>query len=233
MIKADESRNLECPLKESGCPLVDELRLVKEEVRRLEDLSYMDTLTGYFNYRYLLTALEAEMERSRRTGLSTGLIMVDLDHFKGINDEFGHENGNLVLQRSSELWRKNLRRIDVPCRYGGEEFVIILPGSRLSQSVNVAERLRLVLESSPITLDGKPVKVTASFGVDSYSRRENVSVEEFIKRTDDFLLEAKAAGRNSVCYDRQKTIINETEITGDEREALYGTVGFGNEGSKS
>ena len=212
-----------CPLKNQGCPVVDELRRLKEEVKSLQELSQTDTLTGFYNFRYLLTALEGEMERTRRTGLSTALIMIDLDNFKLINDTYGHESGNKALQWSSRIWRENIRRIDIPCRYGGEEFAVILPGARLPQGVRTAERLRVVLGNSPVNLNSEVVRLTASFGVDTYGGRENLSVEAFIKRTDQFLLKAKAKGRNRVCYEESKTTVTPTEITDKERQALFMT----------
>ena len=212
-----------CPLKNQGCPVVDELRRLKQEVKRLQALSNTDTLTGLFNFRYLLTALEGEMERTRRTGLSTAFIMIDLDNFKRINDTYGHESGNRALHWTSRIWRENIRRIDIPCRYGGEEFAIILPGARLPQAIRTAERLRALLVDSPVNLNNELVRLTASFGVDAYRGRENLSVEAFIKRTDHFLLKAKAKGRNCVCYEEINTTIAPTEITDKEREALYAT----------
>ena len=168
----------------------------------------------------MLEALESELERTRRTGVHTGLIMIDLDHFKRLNDDYGHEAGNKALQWSSSLWRSNIRRIDMPCRYGGEEFSIILPGSRLTQVARAAERLRAALVGAPLRLNGDVVSLTASFGVDAYGEKEDLTVEEFIKRTDRYLLEAKSKGRNRVCFDENKVRVLSTEVMADEREAL-------------
>ena len=212
-----------CPLDSQECPVFDEVLRLREECKQLRELTQIDTLTGLFNLRYLLKALEGEMERTRRTGLTTGLIMSDLDHFKRINDIHGHECGNKALQWLSSIWRENLRRIDMACRYGGEEFVIILPGTRLPQAIHAAERLRLALENSPIKLNGKRVRLTASFGVDSYRGRKKLSVEKFIKRADRFLLEAKTKGRNRVCYDEDKITVAMEGLTHEEREALFAT----------
>jgi diguanylate cyclase (GGDEF)-like protein len=210
----------ECPLKEQVCPLVDRLQRLEEECARLQELTHIDELTGFFNYRYLLEALESELERTRRTGIPTGLIMIDLDNFKRLNDDYGHEAGNKALQWSSSLWRSNIRRIDMPCRYGGEEFSIILPGSRLTQAARAAERLRTALVGAPLQLNEEVVNLTASFGVDAYEEKENLSVEEFIKRTDQYLLEAKSKGRNRVCFDESKVRVVSTEVMADERKAL-------------
>jgi diguanylate cyclase (GGDEF)-like protein len=212
-----------CPSHNQECPVFDEVRHLREECKRLQELTQVDTLTGLFNFRYLMMALEGEMERTRRTGLSTGLIMSDLDHFKRINDTYGHECGNKALQWIGNIWHEKLRRIDMACRYGGEEFVVILPGTRLPQAIRAAERLRFALQSSPVKLNGKLVRLTASFGVDAYRGRKKLTVETFIKQTDHFLLEAKARGRNRVCYDDNKITVAMEGLTPDEREALFAT----------
>jgi len=210
----------ECPLKVEGCPLADEIRRLQDECKRIQKLSRVDSLTGLFNFGHLLYSLDAEMERTRRTGLLTGLIMLDMDHFKQINDTLGHDAGNQVLQRVGDILHGNLRRIDIPCRYGGEEFAVILPGTRLPQAIRVAERLRVDLENLPVEIDNKRVRLTASFGVDAYNGQGNISNEDFIKKADHFLLEAKVKGRNQVCYDESKVRIEATEVTGEERESL-------------
>ena len=212
-----------CPSNNQECPVFDEVRRLREECKRLQELTQVDTLTGLFNFRYLMVALEGEMERTRRTDLSTGLIMSDLDHFKRINDTHGHECGNEALQWIGKIWHEKLRRIDMACRYGGEEFVVILPGTGLPQAIRAAERLRFALENSPVRLNGKLVRLTASFGVDAYRGRKKLTVETFIKQTDHFLLEAKARGRNRVCYDENKLTEAVEGLTLDEREALFAT----------
>jgi two-component system cell cycle response regulator len=209
-----------CPLNEKGCPVLGELHQLKAECRRLQKLSQTDTLTGLYNFRYLMRTLETEMERTRRTGLPTGLIMIDLDHFKKVNDTYGHEAGNKTLRWSSQIFRETIRRIDAACRYGGEEFAIVLPGTRLPQAVQTAERLRTALDNSRLKLDTGEVALTASFGVDAYRGRSDLSVDDFVKRADRFLLEAKERGRNRVCYDESKVILTDTEVTEEERQAL-------------
>lgn len=219
----DQFRELQesCPLKNQECPVIDELRRLKEDCKRLQELSQTDALTGYFNFRYLLSALEGEMERTQRTGLFTSLVMIDLDYFKQINDTYGHESGNKALQWSTDIWRENIRRIDIACRYGGEEFAIILPGTRLPRAVHVAERLRIALADSPVELDGELVRLTASFGVDVYKGRENLSAKAFIERTDRFVFEGKAKGRNCVCFEEQEIAVVPTGVTDEEKKALF------------
>ncbi|NDY41806.1 GGDEF domain-containing protein [Dissulfurirhabdus thermomarina] len=208
-----------CPLG-ARCPVQDELTRLKEEHRRLTGLVQTDPLTGLFNLRHLMECLDRELERTRRTGLPTSLVMMDLDHFKAINDTHGHEAGNQALRWASGLWRKALRRLDVLCRYGGEEFVAILPATPLPRAVQTAERLRRALAETPMELDGRRVALTASFGVDVYLPRHTFSPEAFIKRTDAFLLAAKAAGRNRVHHRDLGAGTAPTALTPEERSAL-------------
>lgn len=222
LLGQDSSAPAACPLHDRDCPVQKELKRLKSECKRLQELSRTDPLTGFFNFRYLQTILSTEMERTRRSGLSTGLLMVDLDHFKRVNDTFGHEAGNKVLKWVSKTILENLRRIDMPCRFGGEEFAIILPVTRLPQAVNAAERLRRALEKSPTVVGKESLRVSASFGVDVYRGRIRLSPDAFIQRADRFLLDAKAQGRNRVCYDRKKARGVPTEVTHEERRALFG-----------
>lgn len=210
-----------CPLGADECPFFAELQRLQEECQRLYQLSQTDPLTGLYNFRYFLSALEQEMERTRRSGLPTGLIMMDLDFFKRVNDNYGHRGGDEALCWACKTWGQNIRRIDILCRYGGEEFVLILPGTRLPQAIRTAERLRVTLAESPVELNGQPVTITASMGVDIYVLGETLSAEAFIHRTDQYLLEAKGKGRNRVCH-RALGVTGETEgITTDERSALF------------
>ena len=145
----------DCPAGLETCPVLPELRrleeeyrLLQEECRRLQKLSQTDPLTRLFNRGYLMISLEQEMERTRRTGFPTSLIMLDLDHFKRLNDTYGHQFGDEVLCRVAVLLKDNIRKLDIPCRYGGEEFVVILPGTRLPQAVRLAVRLNDTLAQS-------------------------------------------------------------------------------------
>jgi len=211
-----------CPFGAEDCPVWAEAQRLQEECDRLRELAQTDPLTGLFNRRRMMIALDQEMERTRRTGLPTSLMMIDLDHFKRVNDTFGHQAGDEALKFASWVWRKNLRRIDITCRYGGEEFAIILPGTRLHTAVRVAKRLQAALQNAPVVLQGRKVRLTASFGVDAYTPRQELTVRAFIKRADRYLLEAKFKGRNRVCSQKPETAKQTLEVTMDERSALFG-----------
>ncbi len=219
-----DKKNLgrECPNGSPECPFLSEIADLREQVSRLESLSYVDALTGIYNFRYLQRALEIEMERTRRSKLPTSLIMVDLDHFKEINTLYGHESGNIALAWVGRIWRESIRTIDIACRYGGEEFALILPGTSLVQSINIAERLRMILGSHPVTLNAQSVALTASFGVSAFQHTDKWTVSEFLSRADAFLFQAKTLGRNQVCSQDIRPVLPTAGVTAEEKEILYG-----------
>ena len=189
-----------CPAGDNKCTNLSEVKRLQEEVRQLAALVRTDELTRLFNFRYFNQALSLEMERTRRSGQPTCLIMLDLDHFKAVNDAYGHEAGNVVLRHISSLIKKAVRRLDIPCRYGGEEFTIILPDTTLKQGVRFANRLRVIIENSPAKTSDALLGIEASFGVDVYTRGDEVTEKEFVEKVDSFLYLAKQEGRNRVCH---------------------------------
>lgn len=188
-----------CPAGVVDCPVRTEAEFLRAECSRLAEMTQVDPLTGLFNFTYLMRVLPQEMERTRRTGFPTGLLMVDLDHFKRINDFYGHQAGNEALRFVSDLWRATIRQNDVLCRYGGEEFTLILPGSNLRQTIRTAERLRSLIETSHLRVNGSVITLTASFGADVYKVTDSHSADDFLASADQYLLEAKSKGRNRVC----------------------------------
>lgn len=191
-----------CPAGDDKCTHLSEVLRLREEVQQLADQVRTDELTRLFNFRYFNQALSLEMERSRRSGQSTCLIMLDLDHFKSINDAYGHEAGNIVLRYVADLIRKAIRRLDIPCRYGGEEFTIILPDTNLKQGVRFANRLRLIIKNSPVKIGDMLLGIEASFGVDVYNRGDRLSEKDFVEKVDALLYQAKQEGRNRVCHEQ-------------------------------
>ncbi len=211
-----------CPLKDADCPVQAAYTELKAAYDLLEAASRIDALTGFFNYRHLLDALNREMERTRRTGIATAIVMADIDHFKKFNDTHGHDAGNLALQWVARTWREQIRSIDIPCRFGGEEFVIILPGTDLPGAIQVAERLRVELTKAPLKLDDASLPLSTSLGVATYTQKlEWPCVEAFIKAADQYLYQAKENGRNQTCYDQSKLTPPATGVTSEERDVLF------------
>ena len=211
----------ECPLLEPDCRWLREVERLRAENRELQQLVTTDTLTGLFNYRYFSQVLDTEMQRTRRTGRPTCLIMVDLDHFKQVNDRWGHEGGNVALKTAARVFRQELRQLDIVCRYGGEEFAVIVPQTGLPMAVAIAERIRLSLEQTPVLFGEERFSLTASFGVDCYRYTDQDSPEAFVKRVDHWLYQAKEAGRNRVAHPPYSGSGEPGEVSPDERAALF------------
>lgn len=166
-------------------------RMALEE--ELWQLAVTDTLTNVYNRRYFAQKLEEEIERVRRSGSSFSLIMLDIDHFKNVNDQFGHSAGDLVLKSMAEMILNRIRKIDTMARWGGEEFVLLLPETDGNAAMILAETLRRQLSQMEIPGVGK---ITASFGVASYFSGD--TVDTLLNRADKRMYEAKSAGRNCV-----------------------------------
>ncbi|MDO9473542.1 MAG: PleD family two-component system response regulator [Caulobacter sp.] len=162
------------------------------------ELAVTDQLTGLHNRRYMEGQLGALVKRAALGGDPVSALMIDIDHFKKINDNFGHDIGDEVLREFAVRLASNVRAIDLPCRYGGEEFTVIMPGARLQDAERVAERIRLHVAGSPFRVSGgELLTVTISIGVSSTSG-EGDTPELLLKRADEAVYEAKAAGRNRV-----------------------------------
>ena len=165
-------------------------------VDRVKQLAYLDGLTGIFNRRFFELRMAEEIERARRYDSGMGVIMIDIDQFKRLNDEFGHLLGDEVLRQVSSLLHQQLRKIDVVCRYGGEEFAILLSQTSPQHSLAVAEKLRRMVETWQFP--GVPRPVTISAGTANYADH-GTSRDELIKAADAGLYAAKQSGRNRVC----------------------------------
>ncbi len=206
-----------CDGTADNCRFVLELKTVKEELVGLNALVRTDELTGLFNFRHFQHSIDLEMERARRSGHSVSLLMLDLDHFKALNDRWGHECGNFTLKQVSRIIQNALRRLDIPCRYGGEEFAIILPDTSLHAAINLANRLRQSIAEAELVYDEELIKVTASIGVDVFAPNDKDDVPRFVARTDAWLYAAKQAGRNRVHHMRER---EETHVSKEERDFL-------------
>lgn len=170
-------------------------------VEARESLRYQvthDALTGLLSRNAFLEVLEKEWQRLRREGGSLGLILADLDHFKQINDALGHAAGDQALQLAAGRMRGLLRPYDSLCRYGGEEFLALLPGCDLEQAANLAERLLTGLREAPLVLADCSVRLTASLGATACPAREDFKAEDLIRVADLAMYRAKRAGRDRV-----------------------------------
>jgi len=168
----------------------------------LDNLANVDGLTEVFNHRYFQNILDQEIDRAIRQDSFIALILADIDHFKNFNDSYGHQAGDYILKEFCISLKSALRKYDTLARYGGEEFAIILPATNLDEALNVAEKLRSVIDSTIFKAENQSIEynLTASFGVTA-SRpgiEDDFSKSTLIARTDEALYEAKKQGRNKV-----------------------------------
>ncbi len=169
------------------------------ERKRAEDRANRDSLTGLFNHHTFYVLLDDEIVRSKRYNRPVSLLMLDIDHFKTVNDIYGHQAGDAVLKQLSNSLIQQARTIDRVCRYGGEEFMVILSETNTASAMNTAERLRTTVEHQQSDIGGgKYVGITVSIGVATYPHQAK-SPQELVKAADKALYAAKAGGRNRVC----------------------------------
>jgi diguanylate cyclase (GGDEF)-like protein len=165
-------------------------------VERVKQLAYLDGLTGIFNRRFFELRFMEEIERARRYGTGMAVIMADIDQFKRLNDEFGHVLGDEVLRQVSSLFHQQLRKIDVVCRYGGEEFGILLTQTDAQQALSVADKLRKMVAGWQFP--GVPRTVSISAGTAAFPDH-GTTRDDLVRAADSALYAAKQAGRNRVC----------------------------------
>ena len=166
--------------------------------KRLEELASIDKLTGIYNRQAFDILLEETLKDARRRNTGVSMIMYDLDHFKKVNDTAGHLAGDAVLRRITEISRLNIRASDVICRWGGEEFIILLKECSREDLTKLAEKIRIAIKDSLVEFDGNIVQTSASFGITEYRAPE--TREQFLIRTDEALYMAKDQGRNRTVY---------------------------------
>jgi diguanylate cyclase (GGDEF)-like protein len=165
---------------------------------RIKDLTVVDDHTGLFNARHLYRTLESEVARSGRYGRPFSVVFLDLDRFKNVNDRHGHQVGSAALKEVGELLRRALRSADVPIRYGGDEFVLLLPEADRAQALAVAERIRGQLEAARFLSDrGLEVRITASFGVATFPE-DGADAEAVLGAADAAMYRVKQRSRNGV-----------------------------------
>ena len=181
-----------------------ELQL-QELQTELKLLASTDSMTKLYNRRYFAKMSEHILHLSKRQKNDLSIIMIDIDKFKNVNDTYGHQVGDNVLVHLANILIENQRKSDVICRYGGEEFVILLPSTTIDGALNVAEKLRGDVESLTIhPLASQDLKFTISLGLSVVDIENETNIENALKRADDALYEAKKSGRNKVCISKEK-----------------------------
>jgi diguanylate cyclase (GGDEF)-like protein len=174
------------------------VRRLEVQTELLSKLAAFDDLTGVYNRRSMFHHLEAELSRCRRYGRSVSVLMVDIDHFKRVNDEHGHLIGDQALRFVATSLQNELRSMDFLCRYGGEEFCAILPETNRPGAARAGERLRSAIERTSFKHERVRLSLTVSVGASSWTANEGNEIPDLLQRADGALLEAKRSGRNRV-----------------------------------
>ncbi|MBN1907836.1 MAG: diguanylate cyclase [Deltaproteobacteria bacterium] len=169
---------------------------VKETYNRMVDMSVRDALTGLFNRRYFIEALDREISRSQRYKTDLVLCMLDIDHFKNINDCYGHTAGDTVLAKIGILLKESIRDNDIACRYGGEEFALLLPHTNIEEASIMSERFREKVALNDFQHESSRMKITVSIGIAQYQRGGEEPGNMFVEQADRALYQAKEEGRN-------------------------------------
>jgi two-component system cell cycle response regulator len=177
---------------------------LRDRLEESLEMAVTDALTGLHNRRYVVSRLRQHLDALERSGEGFAVALIDIDHFKRINDSWGHQAGDLVLKGFAERLRKELRAIDIAGRYGGEEFLIVFSGSTASDALEACERFRAAMAREPFVVSGTgdPISVTVSAGVTVGEHGDDV--EDIVARADAALYEAKSSGRNQVIAWRRR-----------------------------
>jgi diguanylate cyclase (GGDEF)-like protein len=171
---------------------------LKRALQDLQEQAITDPLTGLVNRRYLREFLPRELTRAARNDESLAVVMVDIDYFKRVNDTFGHDAGDLVLRELGTLLRSQVRASDVACRFGGEEFALVLPESSAEGARQKAEAIRAAMKNLEIKYGGQPIgRLSASFGVAAFPEHAK-DADALLRVADEALYQAKGAGRDRV-----------------------------------
>lgn len=178
------------------------IKTLQDQLKQANELllaiSHTDHLTGLYNRRYLEEVLEREFQRTLRKGNNLAVMIMDIDHFKTVNDTYGHQQGDSVLCKVAALFQRVLRDYDIAARFGGEEFIAVIPEASLSEACKIAERIRKSIEEMKFNVGTKNIRVTASFGVSACPAEGINSAESMIREADKALYSAKINGRNRV-----------------------------------
>jgi diguanylate cyclase (GGDEF)-like protein len=179
--------------------MINELIEKNKEIEFLREQTTVDSMTSIHNYKGFCESLNRELSRAKRYKKPLSLIFTDIDHFKLVNDTFGHLAGDHALKAVAGCLKRGLRETDYLARYGGEEFAIILPEANIENAFLAAERLREKIRSQNIAYKEKTISLTMSFGVACMPPNQDFSSDNLIKMADDALYQAKGQGRNRCC----------------------------------
>lgn len=178
------------------------IKTLQDQLKQANELllaiSHTDHLTGLYNRRYLEETLEREFRRTQRKGNNLAVMIMDIDHFKMVNDTYGHQQGDYVLCKIATLFQRVLREYDTAARFGGEEFIAVIPETSLSEARIIAERIRISIEETLFNVGDEKIRITASFGVSAFPAEEIRSADDLIRVADKALYTAKISGRNRV-----------------------------------
>lgn len=211
---------LKCPVAEAECRWLDEIAKLRLRVSELTELVSTDALTGLYNFHHFKSLLQVEMDRAKRSGIPTTLVMIDLDHFNQVNHEYGYEAGNLALSHVAAIIKNEVRTTDCACRYAGGEFAIVFPQTHLNLALKVADRIREIIADSPVRYDQGKFNITVSMGASVYMKTSIIGLDTFVDSVDNYLYEAKQSGRNCICHIDYSDLSKVTEIGVDERARL-------------
>jgi diguanylate cyclase (GGDEF)-like protein len=192
----ERARHLELKVNERTAELQQAIQVAEEARRALQDQAMRDSLTGLWNRRAIFEMLENEIYRAERDRLPITVLMIDLDHFKLINDTYGHLTGDRVLEEAAQRILQLIRPYDFAGRYGGEEFVIALPGCSPTVHTHRAEQFRGAVADAPIQTSSGALSITCSVGIAAHT--PGMPAEELIRQADEALYAAKRFGRNCV-----------------------------------
>ena len=192
-----QAQQIEEALQNTNTQLQDKLKEIQSLQERLKEQAVRDSLTGLYNRHYLEETLERELAKAERQQQPVGFAMIDIDSFKNINDAYGHEAGDFLLQALSNLLRSTIRTGDIACRYGGEEYVMVLPGASRDIILQRAETWRSLVEKIRVPYQDKLLQVTISIGVAVYPEA-GATPADLLRAADQAMYAAKTAGRNCV-----------------------------------
>lgn len=205
LIKKNSFRGLAVSSLQLTLTLILTVLIAIKAVKYIEGQIFYDLLTGLPNRKFFSKELEIALNRAERYGETFSLAIFDIDDFKYINDNYGHDSGDIVLREVGNIIRKNIRKSDIAARYGGEEFIVLFPNTSIEDAYKVSERIRKSIESRDFNINDTKAKVSISGGITSYLKDSDI--ESLIKEADEALYEAKRSGKN-------KIVINEKEQKG-------------------